>query len=146
MFESRDDLGSKFVKITWFERNNLKVLDVNDGYDFAVFLCENAEGKKELYAVGQQIREMHNGNGWVHPNRFGTNAKAVYGSCIYQIVDVDANQVADYACTYDSVFYLMKGDEYNKKSIVPEKPEATGLIHFWKQQDGKWSFVTDEEY
>ena len=146
IFDKRDDMSDKFTKVTWFERNNLKVLDVNDGWDFAVFLCENAEGKKEFYSIGQQIREAYNANAWVSPNRFGTNAKAVYGSCVYQIVDVDANQVADYACTHDSVFYLLKGDDGKKKSIVPEKPEATGLIHFWKQEDGKWSFATHEEY
>ena len=45
-------MGSKFTKVTWFERNNLKVLDVKDGWYFAIFLCENAEGKKEFYGVG----------------------------------------------------------------------------------------------
>jgi len=30
-------------------------------------------------------------------------------------------------------------------SIVPEKPDASGLIHFYKKE-GAWAFVTAEEY
>jgi len=30
-------------------------------------------------------------------------------------------------------------------SIVPDKPDATGLTHFFKK-DGNWAFVTDDEY
>lgn len=79
------------------------------------------------------------------PNRFGANAKNMYGSCIYLITDVDAEKVTDYAVTYDSVAYLLKGDEKKSVSIVPEKPDAQGLIHFYKK-DGSWVFVTQEEY
>ena len=47
--------------------------------------------------------------------------------------------------TYHSVAYLLKGDNKKQVSIVPDKPEAKGLIHFFKK-DGSWNFVTEEEY
>lgn len=47
--------------------------------------------------------------------------------------------------TYDAVAYLITADDKPKISIVPEKPEASGLIHFYKK-DGSWAFVTEEEY
>ena len=64
---------------------------------------------------------------------------------IFQIVDVDAEQVAAYAVTKNSVAYVLKGDKKQPPSIVPSKPEATGLIHFFKK-DEVWNFVTAEEY
>ena len=76
---------------------------------------------------------------------FGTNAKALYGNCIYHIVDVDANQVSDFAVTYTAVFFILSGKEKNAVSIVPSKPDATGLTHFFKK-DGDWNFVTADEY
>lgn len=89
--------------------------------------------------------ESYNGSEHVFPNRFGTNAKTMYGSCIYLITDVDAEKVSDYAVSYHSVAYLLKGEEKKTVSIVPEKPDAQGLIHFYKK-DGNWVFVTQEEY
>lgn len=132
IFNTREGLDTNYKQVTWFTLNKLKVLDVKDGFDFSIFLCEKEDGKRELYGFGKAMRETYNGDAHVWPNRFGTNAKAVYGECIHQIVDVDANMVASFACTHDSAFYLMKGDEDKKKSIIPEKPDATGLIHFWK--------------
>ena len=31
------------------------------------------------------------------------------------------------------------------KSIIPDKPEATGLIHFY-ENGGVWKFLSEEEY
>lgn len=89
--------------------------------------------------------EFHNGTDNVYPNRFGENAKVMYGSCIYLITDVDADRVADYAVTYSAVAYLLKGEDKKQASIVPDKPDATGLIHFYKK-DGNWAFVTHDEF
>jgi len=48
--------------------------------------------------------------------------------------------------TKASVAYILKAKETTKqKSIVPNNPDATGLIHFFKK-DGNWEFVTQEEY
>lgn len=78
-------------------------------------------------------------------NRFGEHAKEVYNKCIYQIVDIDAAQVADYAVTYNSVTFILKGGQKKPQSIVPEKPDATGLVHFYKSGT-EWNYVTADEY
>jgi len=44
--------------------------------------------------------DYHNGEDTIYPNRFGENAKVLYGSCIHLITAIDANKVIDYACTY----------------------------------------------
>ena len=125
----------------WFDNKNIKVLDVKTGWGFAIVLTQNADGKKQFYGIGKKIFECHNGVDSVKPDRFGENAKAMYGKCIYMITDVNAEIVADYAVTYHAVAYLLKGEEKKRVSIVPDKPDATGLIHFYKK-DGNWVFVT----
>lgn len=79
-------------------------------------------------------------------NRFGEGAKAVYGNSIHLISDVNADELIDFALTRSCVAYLFKGEEKTPVSIVPDKPEATGLIHFHKKPDGNWAFITADEY
>lgn len=115
------------------------------GNKFCVVLTENAEGKREFYGVGLKIREMYDRNSNVFPDRFGPNAKAVYGSCIYQLADIDADAVASFACTEDAVCYVLKDSSKKPVSIIPEKPDASGLIHFYREGD-QWVFLDPEEY
>ena len=68
----------------------------------------------------------------------------MYGETIYQIIDVDAEKVVDFACSYSAVAYLIGGDNKKPASFIPDKPDATGLIHFYKKE-GSWNFVTEEE-
>lgn len=90
--------------------------------------------------------EAHDGKNTVFPARFGENAKSICPH-IYQIVDIDANKIADYAVTYNSVAYLVRGDNKKPISIVPENPDATGIIHFYKKkEDASWVFVTEDDY
>lgn len=140
---SHDD---KPNKVTWFSDNNLRIIDVKAGMEMAIVLTENSEGNREFYGFGKNIRECSNNNKQVYPARFGENAKTMCPH-IYLIVDIDANKIADYAVTYDSVSYLVKGDNKKPISIVPDKPDATGLIHYYKnKEDGNWVFVTEDEY
>ena len=78
-------------------------------------------------------------------DRFGPNAKAVYKDTVYLLTDVDASAVASFACSYDAVFFVMKDDTKKPASIIPNKPEASGLIHFYKE-GGEWRFVEETEY
>lgn len=115
--------------------------------DMAIVFAEGKEdGKKHFYGLGTNNYEFYNGETSVHTKRFGTNAKAVYGACIYEMVDVDAEKVASYAVSYNSVHFVLKGDNKKPISIVPEKPDAIGLIHFYKKEDNSWAFVTEDEY
>ena len=135
----------RFNKICWFNKNNLKVLDVKSNEKFAIVLTEDSQGLKQFYGIGQKIIDRYY-YGCQTIDRFGGGSKAVYGNSIYLIADVDANKVIDYAVTRTSVAYLFEGQNKKSVSIVPDKPEATGLIHFYKKQDGNWAFVTAEEY
>ena len=69
----------------------------------------------------------------------------MFENYIWEVTDVDANSVTDFAMGYRTIAYLIAGDNKSKMSIVPEKPEAKGLIHFFKK-DGNWAFVTEDEY
>mmetsp|Transcript_37855 Transcript_37855/g.49741 ORF Transcript_37855/g.49741 Transcript_37855/m.49741 type:complete len:82 (-) Transcript_37855:2200-2445(-) len=79
------------------------------------------------------MREKYDGSENCFPDRFGPGAKAVYKECVFLITDVDADSVASFACTYDAAFYLMADKTKKPVSIIPDKPEATGLIHFYKE-------------
>ena len=39
----------------------------------------------------------------------------------------------------------MKGADKPPPSIIPDKPDETGLIHFYKL-DNEWKFLTSAEY
>jgi hypothetical protein len=129
----------------WFAEQNIKVLDIEGGHSFLVALTENADGKREFYGLGLKMREKHDGESTVFPDRFGLNAKAVYKSSVYLMTDVDADSVASFACTYDAVFFVMKDNSKKPVSIIPNKPEAAGLIHFYKEGD-EWRYVEESEY
>ncbi len=97
----------------------MKVLDVQVGQKFAVALTQDSQGKKYLYGLGKQINEYHNGRDTVFPNRFGKNAKTVFGSCIHQITDVDAESVQSFACSKNAVFYVLQAPSKVKVSPNP---------------------------
>ena len=40
---------------------------------------------------------------------------------------------------------IMKGDEKQPPSFIPNKPAANGLIHFYKK-GADWNFMTEEDY
>lgn len=88
---------------------------------------------------------MYNGQSTVFPNRFGQNAKAIYGSYIQLITDVDAEQVQSFACSKYAVFYVLKAPQKPKVSLIPEKPQEVGLTHFYKQ-NGEWVFMSESEW
>ena len=69
----------------------------------------------------------------------------MYGDRIFLITEVDANKISDYAVTKNAVLYLIQGENKQPVSMVPNKPEATGLVHFFKK-GGNWVFVTEDEY
>lgn len=60
-------------------------------------------------------------------------------------MDVEADQIADFATTYNSVFFVIRGGQKKPISFVPEKPDNTGLVHFYKK-GSEWSYVTADEY
>ena len=43
------------------------------------------------------------------------------------------------------MFFVLQGGKKKPASFVPEKPEASGLIHFYKKEN-EWKFVTEDEY
>ena len=59
----------------------------------------------------------------------------MFKTCVYLITDVDADSVASFACTQDACFFVLKDNTKKPVSIIPEKPEAQGLIHFYKKDD-----------
>ena len=50
----------------------------------------------------------------------------------------------DFSVGYNVTYFVM-GPESSQKSIIPEQPDATGMIHFYKQ-GGEWKFMRHEEY
>ena len=51
----------------------------------------------------------------------------------------------DFACSRSATCVIMQGEKPPQGSIIPDKPEATGLIHFYKSGD-EWKFITEDEY
>ena len=142
-FENGESAAPNHFK--WFTERKIKVLDIEGGHSFVIALTEDADGKREFYGLGTKLREKHDGEQNVFPDRFGPNAKAVYKNSVFLLTDVDADSVASFACTYDAVFFVMKDNAKQPVSIIPSKPEATGLIHFYKEGD-EWRFVEEGEY
>jgi hypothetical protein len=75
----------------------------------------------------------------------GSTVKKVYGNCIAKLGGFSANKVVDFACGKMFTVMIMKGEEKQPPSFVPNKPVAEGLIHFYKK-GADWQFITEEEY
>ena len=58
---------------------------------------------------------------------------------------INSAQVKDFACTREGTVLVMGLDETPKLSIIPDKPTATGLTHFYKE-NGEWKFVSSDDY
>lgn len=129
----------------WFKDKNLKVLDVRTGLNMAVISTQDSNGKREFYGLGQQMNDYNVNYETIFVNRFNQGTKALYGTCIHVYTEITPEKVADYALTKNVIAFIMKGETKKPVSIVPSKPDATGLIHFFKQGE-KWEFVTEDEY
>jgi len=112
--------------VNWFADNNLKVLDFEAGNYFAIVLVQNSQGKKEFYAIGQKTVNTYNPatSSYADFDRFGPNAKAVYGTSIYYLADIDAESVASFACTWNAVAYVLMDTSKKPVSIIPNNPDA----------------------
>ena len=55
------------------------------------------------------------------------------------------NSVIDFACSKGATCFVMKGADKPLPSIIPDKPDEKGLIHFYKQNE-EWKFITNSEY
>ena len=70
-------------------------------------------------------------------------------------INLDGDRVNSFACTKYASFFLMGGKK-TETSMDPEKPEATGLTHFYCEEhpdkivEGKkakvWKFISEQEY
>jgi hypothetical protein len=116
----------------------MKVLDVRCTYSEWIAKVQQQDGEIAFYAVADGINKASFSGDTITP---------VKGNYIGKFEGFKANKVVDFAVGKDSAFFIIGGEKPIVQSIIPEKPEATGLIHFYKKQGVEdWSFMTEEEY
>ena len=61
------------------------------------------------------------------------------------VYKIDAENVISFAVTRNMTLLLKKMTEKPKPSIIPDLPEETGLIHFYRES-GQWKFISQTAY
>jgi hypothetical protein len=64
---------------------------------------------------------------------------------VAHIKALDAKSIVSFDCQYKSFVFLLEPDQRKRVSMIPSKPDATGLIHFY-MKNGVMEYVTEEEY
>ena len=59
------------------------------------------------------------------------SAEKVLDNVIYKL-NINAKSISSFACTRYATFFLFSKKE-DVKSMDPENPEATGLLHFYQE-------------
>ena len=80
-----------------------------------------------------------------YENALGTDSKEAGYKGHFIKFELDGASVVDFACSRTASCVIMEGAKPPQGSIIPEKPEETGLIHFYKSGD-EWKFITEDEY
>ena len=57
----------------------------------------------------------------------------------------DATTITSFGTTYESLAFVRQLPAEKSASIIPDKPDEQGLIHFYRD-NGAWVFVTESEY
>lgn len=74
-----------------------------------------------------------------HDTKFVTK---VYKNVIGKF-EVDPERVIDFSCSKEATFFIMGPELSKARSIIPEKPDAEGLIHFYKESGSEsWRFLS----
>lgn len=124
-----DELRSqkKPILVKWFKHNSLQVLDVECGTNSAVVKCKDKDGNIVFYGLSTLQEHLRAIGG-----QAGT--KSMYKHLVVRL-EIDAPRVMGFAMTRTGSYFIMKADNQASKSIDPDHPDATGLIHFYQQAE-----------
>ena len=57
--------------------------------------------------------------------------------------EFNPERVKDFSCSLEATFFLMGPEISKTPSIIPDKPDAEGLIHFYKDLGSEsWKFLS----
>ena len=57
---------------------------------------------------------------------------------------INHNDVVDFACTREATWVIMQKKVEPLPSIIPDKADYRGLVHFYKQ-GGQWRFIEEDD-
>ena len=109
---------------------------MHSGAEFVTLKCQEPDDSIAFYGISNNVESRAFGKSTV---------KKVYGRYICKLGGFTANNVIDFSCGKCATVFVMKGEDKPPPSIIPDKPDEKGLIHFYKQ-DNEWKFLTSAEY
>ena len=121
----RDSFKPSCVK--WFSDNELKVLEVEAGFEHVVVKTIDKDGKPGFYGINNETG---------HKDVFGydSNIEKVYKDKICKFI-IDESRVVDFSCNKKACLFIMAPEE-----VI--KPSEAGMTHFYKNRSGEWTIIT----
>jgi hypothetical protein len=126
------------VKIEWFEKNGLKILDFAASEIYAMLRVENSQGDQMFYAL------LHPDYHYHAKREFGNFFKEIVPKILYKIENIDASKVISFDCGSHMTMFVFKPVE-KIASIIPGRETSSGLTHAYKEGDA-WKFIPEDEY
>ena len=129
----------KPTKVPFVETLKLKVLKVDAGKSHSLIQAVDENGKKKMFSLGGRNESMF---------RFlGVSKELAAGEQPYhEIIAFSELDVLDFSATRDHSMIIMAGEEKPTDNLYVHKlpgGEAQGLIHFYQNEDGSWTYLSE---
>ena len=135
---------SRPCKVKWFAEKGMKVLQARAVYTEYMLKVQEKDGNINFYVVTDAVDHSH-------AMKWGgrENYEKVFGNYIGKLKSptINPKKIVDFDLSRWAGFIITEGDKRNVKSIIPDQPDAKGLIHFYKEpNNNEWRFMTEAEY
>ena len=150
------------MSLRQFQLENKKVIDITCGKIVTIVKTQSTEDNQiQHYAIINQIWGKENEDDLLKYWKIvGIDTLNDYFGNYIKSLAIDSSKVTSFACAKTATFMSTQDDssssdrQQNHLSMIPAKPYARGLIHFYQEtqvridgkQDKKWVFLTEEEY
>ena len=137
VLEDVSQAKQKPICVKWFIDKELKIVRAECGYSHIVVKTLDKDGKDGYYGIAENVDESK--------HIFGGNFTKVHKEYICKL-HVNESLVLDFSVGYNTTYFVLAPENNFQKSIIPQQPDATGMVHFYKERGGEWKFMRQEEY
>jgi len=127
-------------KVPFVETLKLKVLKVAAGAKHSLVQTLDENGRKKMYSLGKDESIFRS---------LGVSKELSNELTYHEIIAFSELDIIDFSASRDHSMVIMAGEDKPTDNMYVHKlpgGEATGLIHFYKNEDDSWTFLSEQQY